>query len=279
MHGSPMSAFVAALPMYDWPEVRAEVDARWAAMRDRLRAAGIDAPERLARRNADLPPVPGGIRDRDGRPIGPDPATLPPDEFDLPTLWRHPMLLLSQTCWGPMIATGLAEHVTVVGQPDYSGIEGGEGTLYSSAIVMRRDAGAADMPGPGDGRPRLPEVLGGLRLAVNGLDSMSGWLGIAEDAAQAGLRLAPALVSGSHRASIRAIAAGEADIAAIDCRSWALARRFEPAAGELVVAGWTGRRKGLPLVAAALLDHEIVAALEAVLGGASFEGRSARVPG
>ena len=100
-----MTQFVAALPMYDWPERRAEVDAEWAALRDRLRAHGVDAPERLVRRNADLPPVPGGIRDADGAVIAPDPATLAPDEFDLATLWRHPALLLAQTCWGPMQAT------------------------------------------------------------------------------------------------------------------------------------------------------------------------------
>ena len=120
-----MSAFVAALPMYDWPECRAEVDAQWAAIRDALRDKGIDAPERLARRNADLPSVPGGIRDADGNDIAPDPATLPPDEFDLHTLWRHPGLLFSQTCWGPMRAARLDRHVSVVGQPDYCDIEGG----------------------------------------------------------------------------------------------------------------------------------------------------------
>ena len=65
-------------------------------------SAGIDAPEKLVRRNADLPPVPGGIRNGEGRVIAPDPATLPPDELDFPTLWKHPELLLAQTCWGPM---------------------------------------------------------------------------------------------------------------------------------------------------------------------------------
>ena len=155
-----MTQFVAALPMYDWPERRAEVDAEWAALRDRLRAHGVDAPERLVRRNADLSPVPGGIRDADGAVIAPDPATLAPDEVDLATLWRHPALLLAQTCWGPMQATGLAAHVAVVGQPNYSDVEGGQGTLYSSAIVMRagdfdpRDIdGSVALPPPPPGPP------------------------------------------------------------------------------------------------------------------------------
>ncbi len=132
-----MTAFVAALPMYDWPEIRAETDALWAGLRDRLRAAGVEAPETLARRNADLPAVPGGIRDATGVVIAADPATLPPDDLDFAALWRHPRLLLSQTCWGPM-EMGLAPFVEVVGQPSYDAFEGGEGPLYSSAIVMRR---------------------------------------------------------------------------------------------------------------------------------------------
>jgi hypothetical protein len=44
-----MSTFIAALPMYDWPERRAEVDAEWVAIRDLLRAAGVEAPEVLTR--------------------------------------------------------------------------------------------------------------------------------------------------------------------------------------------------------------------------------------
>ena len=56
--------------------------------------------------------------------------------------------------------------------------------------------------------------------------------------------------TGGHRASIRAVATDMADVAAIDCRSWAMARQFEPAARALAVVGWTARRKGLPFIAA-----------------------------
>ena len=102
--------------MYDWPEARASIDAEWEGLRARLQQAGIDAPEKLVRRNADLPAVPGGIRNGEGRAIAPDPATLPPGELDFPALWKHPALLLAQTCWGPL-EEGLARHVVVVGQP------------------------------------------------------------------------------------------------------------------------------------------------------------------
>src|SRR5690242_14417795 len=105
-----MSKFVAALPMYDWPEARGEVDAQWTLLRDAFRQRGIDAPEAVLRSNRELPPVPGGILDAAGEVIAPDPATLPPDELDFHQLWLSPALLFGQTCWGPM-ELGLARHV------------------------------------------------------------------------------------------------------------------------------------------------------------------------
>ncbi|HHZ07659.1 MAG TPA: PhnD/SsuA/transferrin family substrate-binding protein [Rhizobiales bacterium] len=264
-----MSSPIAALPMYDWPEIRAETDALWARLRDRLRAAGVEAPETLARRNADLPAVPGGIRDAAGTVIAPDPATLPPDELDMAALWRHPSLLLAQTCWGPM-ETGLADHVQVLGQPSYDAFEGGEGPLYTSAIVMRRECGSPEnVPPPADGLARLPlDRLRGPRFAYNNPDSMSGFLGISRDLMAGGQSLAifsERIETGAHRSSILAIVEGRADVAAIDCRSWALARRFEPAAGEIRVVGWTARRPGLPWITARATPPGTVAVLRAVL--------------
>ena len=243
-----MNDFIAALPMYDWPETRARSDEAWESIRAALRGQGIDAPERLARRNADMPAVPGGIRDGEGRPIAPDPASLPPDEFDLQVLWRHPRLLFAQTCWGPM-EQGLGGHVRVVGQPDYSAFEGGDGALYSSAVLMRRDEG---VEAPAGGRAILPlDLLRGARLAYNGPDSMSGILALTRDLAAAGEGLdifSQRIETGGHRASIVAVAQGRADACAVDCRSWDMAKRFEPAARALRPVGWTARRKGLPYI-------------------------------
>ncbi|MBK8457663.1 MAG: PhnD/SsuA/transferrin family substrate-binding protein [Phyllobacteriaceae bacterium] len=279
-----MSRFIAALPMYDWPELRAEVDAEWADLLDRLRARGIDAPQALTRRNADMTAVPGGIRDASGTIIAPDPATLPPDEFDFAVLWRHPSLLLAQTCWGPMETTGLAAHVRVVGQPDYSAFEGGEGELYRSALVMRNEGprpgeladrlpppltppleGEGDyrsgFPSPSSGGVRggggLPANIARLRFACNDRHSMSGYLALARDLVAAGeiddeksyTSFWTELVeTGAHRASVVAVAEGRADVAAIDCRTWAYCLAFEPAAKTLAVAGWTAPRKGLPFI-------------------------------
>ncbi|KAI0913757.1 ABC-type phosphate/phosphonate transport system, periplasmic component [Ustulina deusta] len=262
----PAFTYIAAMPMYDWPECRAEVDEQWVGLRDRLRAAGVDAPDRLVRRNADMPSVPGGIRDSGGNIIAPDPATLPPDELDLHTLWRHPALLFSQTCWGPM-ELGLARHVEVVGQQDYSGVEGGAAELYSSAVVARRITD--DVSAPSDGRPNLPLAdLRGKRLAYNATDSMSGIIGLERDLASLNEDLdifSERIESGGHRNSIIAIAEGRADVAAIDCLTWQLAKRFESASEALAVVGWTARRRGLPFIASRNISPQDIQSVAAEL--------------
>ena len=63
---------------------------------------------------------------------------------------------------------------------------------------------------------------------------MSGIIALTRELAALGETLdifSERIESGGHRASIVAVADGRADVAAIDCRSWALAQRFEPAHG------------------------------------------------
>jgi ABC-type phosphate/phosphonate transport system substrate-binding protein len=281
-------SFIAALPMYEWPETRSDTDAEWARLRESLREAGIDAPETIVRRNGEMPPVPGGIRDGSGKVIAPDPATLPPDELHMPTLWRHPDLLLCQTCWGPL-ELGLGEHVRVVGQPSYDGFEGGQGTLYSSAIIMRvspnppwmeaalkRGAAATtvamreiaakrrgvDKPAPDDGMPDIPlALLRGKHFAFNSFDSMSGFIAPSRDLEAMGESLdifSERIETGAHRGSIIAVAEGRADVCTVDCRSWHMAELHEPMAEDVQVVGWTGRRKGLPMITSLHTPTEIV---------------------
>ncbi len=257
---------VAALPMYDWGKVREETDAEWAALRGRLVALGVAAPEKLVRSNADLPPVPGGIQSSNGEQIAPDPASLPPDGLELQALWRHPNLVLAQTCWGPL-ELGLAEHVTVIGQPDYSVYEGGRDIYYRSAILMHRRTNGADTEVPSDGGPafNLAE-LRDLRFAYNGPDSMSGLMALRRDLVAAGAIASEVdfehfwsqmIISGGHRQSVIEVAEGRADVATIDCRTLELSRRFEPAMSEIRIAGWTAERKGLPYIAAPALAQPI----------------------
>lgn len=262
-----MSPFIAALPMYDWPETRADTDAQWAALRGAFRAAGIDAPPALVRHNADMAPVAGDIRDADGKVIAPDPATLPPEELDVHTLWRHPALLFAQACWGPM-ELGLSAHVRVIGQPDYSDCEGGEGAFYSSAIVMRK-GDAQSCPTPANGAAVIPtDRMRGARLAFNSPDSMSGIIALTRDLEAAGESinlLSDRIETGSHRASVLAVAEGRADVCAVDCRTWKLVTRHEPKTADVAVVGWTARRKGLPYIASRHIPETISSRLQSVL--------------
>ena len=260
----------AALPMYDWPEAREEVDQEWRTIRNALRAQGVEAPDYQVRTNADLPPVPDGIHGEDQSPIASVSGDLPPDELDLMTVWKHPQLLLAQTCWGPM-EQGLQRHVIVVGQPDYSRFEGGEGPLYSSAILMRRDSNPHTSP---QTLETLLPALNNTRLAFNSTDSMSGFIALSRDlhALDSSFDIfSEKIETGGHRASIRAVADGKADVCAVDCRTWDLAKRFEERAGEVKVVGWTGLRSGLPFVTARGTRAEVVRTLRGVLGGLEGE--------
>jgi ABC-type phosphate/phosphonate transport system substrate-binding protein len=198
--------------MYDWPETRGAVDAFHAALRARV-------PE--------LPPH----------------LSRPDSDAALAALWSDPALLLSQSCWGPM-RHGLDGKVVVLAQPTYDDVPGGCGIFYRSAIVMRE---GNSVPAPEGAGAMLPDTLGGLRPAINAPHSLSGAIALSEDLSDPGLA-ARALVTGSHRASVRAVADGLADFAAIDCRSWAMALDHEPAARTLTVVGWTARRVGLPFI-------------------------------
>jgi hypothetical protein len=206
LNGAP----AASLPMYDWPEVQWAHDALWAAIRDRLRAEGVEAPDGLDR-------------------------TRPSEE-----VWLDPALLLSQTCGWPF-ATRLIDRVSLVGTPEYD-VEGCRGPLYSSFIVVRREEGS-----------RAPSEFRHRRIAINGQDSLSGFVAF-KPALDLGADVASPLdlvQTGSHRASVRAVAKGEADIASIDAVCWALAQTHEmDAASELKIIGNTAFRPGLPLIAA-----------------------------
>ena len=96
---------IAALPMYDRPELRAATDALWAAMRDALQLRDIPAPESLTRDN------------------------------DLWAIWQHPGLTLAQTCGLPYRAR-LHVQVQLVATPDY-GLPGCPPGYYNSVLIAR----------------------------------------------------------------------------------------------------------------------------------------------
>ena len=227
-----MTRYRAALPMYDLPELRSETDAVWQSILAGLHDRGVDLLVDFLR-----------------------PAT--DDETD--TLLRHPRLLLLQTCWGP-ISCGIAPDLHILAQPDFSEYLGGSGPLYRSAIIATGKGPNLVPPKSTEASIPLEAVLG-KRLAFNDRVSLSGYLGITADVStQIGTNRAfygQGIHSGSHRKSVEMVANGDADIAAIDCKTWDLVQRFDEAAKNVRVIGWTGARKGLPYVCSPTLDERL----------------------
>ncbi|MGB3407873.1 MAG: PhnD/SsuA/transferrin family substrate-binding protein [Jannaschia sp.] len=130
--------------------------------------------------------------------IGPERLTWPED-FD--AHWRAPDLLLSMTCALPM-QRGLGTVLKVVGSPVWN-LPGLPAGRYASHLVTH----------VGDARSLEEAAADG--LAVNAMDSQSGY-GALRTAGLSG----PIRVTGSHAASMQAVASGAAGLAAIDVVTW-----------------------------------------------------------
>jgi ABC-type phosphate/phosphonate transport system substrate-binding protein len=226
---------IAALPMYDFPELTETHDALWAALAEHLTAAGIvNCPPTLTR------------------------------HLDTRALWGHPRLLLAQGCEYPL-AKSFAGSIRVVATPRY-GVTGCTGAQYQSAIVVRSD----------DSATRLAD-LRGRRCVINERDSNSG-MNLLRAALAPVAGGAPffsrVTVSGAHRRSALQVAAGEADVAALDCVSLAHCQRLDPdVTARLRVLAWTPSSPSLPLITAATSDEATIAALRAALGAVAADAR------
>jgi ABC-type phosphate/phosphonate transport system substrate-binding protein len=181
-----------------------------------------------------------------------------PDE-ELHGFWRRPNLLISQTCGYPYMH-GLHEQVQLIATPQFDA-PGCEGADYSSVLVTGADAQF----------DTLAACLGA-RAAYNQDDSNSGMNVFRHAVAplsRAGGFFSTVLRTGSHLGSLRAVAESHADIAAIDCVTYAfvcdelpeLARRVRP-------IGMTAPSPGLPLIASGTVPPETVVALREALGEA-----------
>ena len=242
--------WTAALPMYDLPELRPATDAWWSGIARHLRRAGVaGVPEGLTR-----------------------PA-------DLASVWDDPALLLGQGCGYPL-THAYAGHWRYLATPVYDApgcdgpgrdgprwqIPGCAGAAYRSWLVVAERAPVAG----------VADLLGGT-AAVNAPDSHSGWIALrAALAGQAGSSaraplLAEVVWTGGHRASLRAVAEGRADVAAVDCVTHTLLGAHAPdaLAGTRVLAA-TPAAPGLPLIAGRQVDdathRAVLAALRAAVG-------------
>ncbi|WP_380779587.1 phosphate/phosphite/phosphonate ABC transporter substrate-binding protein [Sphingomonas sp. R86520] len=223
-----MTARIASLGMYDHPAQHAANDQLWAAVARTLRGCGVtNVPDRLDRTR------------------------------DVDAIWHDPGLLFGQACGYPLVVDGTLA-LQVLGFPVYD--TGGSDTqAHGSVLIARTD----------DERASIRDFRGGV-AAVNDRRSNTGMnlfrAAIAPVAGQ-GPFFADVVDTGSHRASLEAIASGAADLAAIDRVTYAAVARFEPdlAAGVRIVA-YSLPSPTLPFVTAAGTDTETVAALHVALG-------------
>ncbi|WP_370399395.1 phosphate/phosphite/phosphonate ABC transporter substrate-binding protein [Sulfitobacter sp. JB4-11] len=159
--------------------------------------------------------------------------------------WTAPDLILSQTCGMPY-RRHLHGKVQIIGTPDY-GVAGCAPGYYNSVLIKRRN----------DPRNTLAR-FNGARAAINEYGSQSGFAALAEASRQADTLFAEVIVTGAHAASVRAVADGSADIAAIDAVTWALLSTYE-AAGEFVtVFESTAPTPGLPYICSKQIDRQLV---------------------
>ena len=151
--------------------------------------------------------------------------------------WQSPDLVLGQICNLPYRAR-MAGRLRLVGAADH-GLPDTLPGHYHSVFVAR----------PGDDPD--PAVYVGRRFAFNEGLSHSGWGAPQAWAAERGSRFPATLATGAHLESVRAVAQGRADLAAVDAVSWRMFLRWEPAAAEVAVIGRTGSSPGMTFVTAA----------------------------
>ena len=154
--------------------------------------------------------------------------------------WLTPDLLLSQTCGYPL-THALAGKVQLVGCFAYDAPQC-EDILCRSVLVARTEHAHLGL-----------EDFRGQRVAFNAPDSQSGYNALRElvaPLARNGRFFASALETGAHTASVAAVCAGQADLAAIDCITYAALQRYAPQATRdmCIVVGTTDTYPGLPLV-------------------------------
>lgn len=225
-----MAAWIASLPQYDLPELRAVTDDWWRGLTRHLRRHGIsEVPDELTRTDDDE------------------------------AVWRDPNILVTQTCGYPLM-TELKEYLRPVVTPVYR-CEGCIGGTYSSALIIRD---ASEINTLEDLRGKKAAInnwnshsgMNALRLTIAPL-------------AWEGRFFGDVVLSGGHVKSVDAVRDGLADVAAIDSVTWALLGQECPSAREGVkVLMWTRDAPSLPYAIRANADEELfnrvqVALLEA----------------
>ncbi len=175
--------------MYDFDEVRGAHGILWSGVARKLQTAGVEGvPAALDRSR--------GVHE----------------------LWTDPGLLLSQCCGADLVGR-YAGTLALVATPLYSA-PGCDGCLYSSVVLVAEDSPATEI-----------SDLHNAVCVVNSRESHSGanaLRALVAPLSRGGRFFSRVVTSGSHPASVAVVARGEADVAAIDCVTYALLERYRP---------------------------------------------------
>jgi ABC-type phosphate/phosphonate transport system substrate-binding protein len=218
---------IAALPMYDFPELREAHDRLWAALAQRLQASGVTpVPRQLTR----------GLSHRD--------------------VWAHPGLLFGQACEYP-VSKFFHGRLRIVATPRY-GAPGCADTCYRSAIVVRAEEPAQQLEDLRNRRgiANEPDSNSGMNLFRAALAPISS-----------GARFFQSMqFSGSHRKSMELVATDEADVTAVDCVTLAYLHRLHPdLTSRLRVIDWTPTSPCLPFVTSQQTTESTLEALHSAI--------------
>jgi ABC-type phosphate/phosphonate transport system substrate-binding protein len=179
--------------------------------------------------------------------------------------WLSSDLFFSQTCGYPY-ATRLAGHVELLGTPHFA-VEGWQGPYYSSAVIVRRDL---QINGLEDSKP--------LRFAYNGETSLSGFRCLNPLIGNPARWFDECIESGGHRRSAAMVAAGEADIAAIDALCWHFVGAYDRGSADMLrVLQWTPLLPALPYITRKGWTLTQLAAMKLALQNAVSETASSPV--
>lgn len=158
--------------------------------------------------------------------------------------WLRDDLVLSQACSRPY-RLFLKGKVKILGAFDY-GLDGCKPGYYQSVIVVRK----------GDRRVELSAAQP-LKLAINDENSHSGFGAFLRYMGSENTQPHSSMITGSHRASAKAVASGAADMACLDAVSWEFMKRYDDIAPSLRVLDWTAPSPGLPLITRLEIDRDI----------------------
>ena len=197
---------------------------------------------------------------RDGLRHGPRELTRQGDLWDH---WLSPDLVFSQTCGFPYRAR-LHDRVTLIGTPDY-GLPGCPPGYYNSVLIARANDPRSDVAD-----------FAQAPLAYNDPMSQSGWAAPQNHAAAVGFAFTTVVQSGGHANSARAVASGQADIAAIDALTWTMMQRHDGFAAGLKEVTRTEPTPALPYITARANDQATMfTAVQTAISTLSDENLSA----